>query len=285
MTQKQDEKKSVFSILAEDYPLLYLNPDEDDTECYRRVVLRGEEPAGKSLGHYRGSAADRLDKAETPVGPVRVVTLGNRGDFERVVRGLMAAKEGPETKIPESQGAAMLYVFNWRRIHTHLASFPAELQDGEFRRFISVKSNYLDMLVVLSRGPYSHVSAETAGFQEKEWLEYSDTIRRYHELTHVVCRRMYPENIDPLRDELIADAVGLAAAFGRFDPELEKLFLGISGERYTGGRLGNYTGEPDRMAARICEGIRCVEELAGAQEQQDSFGLIPVLMSRPLWKA
>ena len=62
-------------------------------------------------------------------------------------------------------------------------------------------------------------------------------------------------------------------------------FLGISGERYTGGRLGNYTEEPDRMAARICEGIRCVEELAGAQEQKDPFGLIPVLMSRPLWKA
>lgn len=285
MTQKQRGKQSVFSVLAEDYPLLYLNPDEDDTEDYRRVVLRGEEPGRKSLGHYRGSAADRLEETDTPAGRVRVVTLGDRGDFERVIRGLMAAKEGPAAKVPESQGAAMLYVFNWGRIHAHLAAFPPEKQDEEFRRFISVKPNYLDTLVVLSRGPYSHVSAETAGFAEEAWLEYSDTIRRYHELTHVICRRLYPEDIDPLRDELIADAVGLTAAFGRFDPDMEKRFLGISGERYTGGRLGNYTEEPERTAPRICEGIRRVEALSGTQEGPDPFSLIPVLMNQPLWES
>ena len=41
---------------------------------------------------------------------VRVATFGNRHDFELVMRGLMAAKDGPEKKIPATQGAAMLTV-------------------------------------------------------------------------------------------------------------------------------------------------------------------------------
>ena len=284
MDRNKKETPSVFSELAKDYPLFYLNPDEDELETYRRVVLRGEEPEKKNLGHYRGSEEDRLETADTPAGPVRVATLGNRMDFELVVRGLMAAKEGPGKKVPESQGAAMLYVFNWRRIHEYLSAFPENEKDEEFRRFTSDKANYLDILVVLSRGPYSHVPAGTVRYTETAWLDYSDTIRRVHELTHVVCRRLYPDNIDPLRDELIADAVGLIAAFGHFDPELEKLFLGIRGTQYTGGRLGNYTEEPERMVPRICTGINRIRELAGRQSRQDPFDLIPVLMKQPLWE-
>ena len=285
MEQKKGKEPYVLSELAKDYPLLYLNPDEDEPETYRRVVLRGEEPERKSLGHYHGSGEDRLETADTPAGPVRVATLGNRKDFELAVRGLMAAKEGPEKKVPESQGAAMLYVFNWGRIHAHLSAFPEKERDEEFRRFTSVRSNYLDTLVVLSRGPYSHVPAEAAGFSEEAWLEDSDTIRRYHELTHVICRRLYPQDIKPLRDELIADAVGLVAAFGRFDPELEKLFLGIRGTQYTGGRLGNYTEEPERMASQICRGIDRIKALTENKKQQNPFDLIPVLMNEPLWES
>ena len=65
---------------------------------------------------------------------------------------------------------------------------------AEFRRFTSVKENYLDMLAVLSRGPYSHVDASAAGCSEDEWLTLSDTIRKYHELTHVICRKQYPND-------------------------------------------------------------------------------------------
>ncbi len=116
-------KTSVLECLAEEYPQLYLNPDTDTREAYRRVVLRGEEPETKSLSHYRGDPADREEIADTPAGQVRVVTLGSRRDFELVLRGLMAVKDGPEAVIPESQGAAMLTVFNWPRIHTQTASF------------------------------------------------------------------------------------------------------------------------------------------------------------------
>ena len=166
-------KKSVLERLAADYPQLYLNPDTDTQETYRRVVLRGETPETKSLPHYRGDPADREEITETPAGRVRVVTFGNRQDFERVLRGLMAVKDGPKAVIPESQGAAMLTVFNWPRIHAHLAAFPEEERAAEMKRFTAVRENYIDMLVVLSRGPYSHVDAAAVGETDAAWLDLS----------------------------------------------------------------------------------------------------------------
>jgi len=270
----------ILAALAGEYPQLYLNPDSDAQETYRHVVLRGEEPETTRLDHYRGSEFDRMETVDTPAGPVRVVTLGDRRDFEIAVRGLMAAKNGPLAPIPESEGAAMLTVFNWPRIRAHLAAFPEEEQAAEYKRFTSVKVNYTDMLVVLSRGPYSGVSASAMGLTEGEWLARSDTIRRYHELTHVICRRMYPEDVDPVRDELIADAVGLYAAFGRFDPETEKRFLGVKDGRYVGGRLENYTDEPEKLAGQVGAALDRIKQVIDAQPGAEPFTLIGALMDK-----
>ena len=207
-------------------------------------------------------------------------TLGNRQDFELVLRGFMAAKEGPQAKIPETQGAAMLTVFNWPRIREHLSHFPEAEQRAEFKRFTAVRENYTDMLVVLSRGPYSNVDAETMGLSDDQWLEISDTIRRYHELSHVICRRLYPNDIDPVRDELIADAVGLYAAFGRFDPKIEKLFLGIRDGQYISGRLGNYTDEPDKITASVSDELDRLRTDIERQALAEPFDLIPALMKK-----
>jgi hypothetical protein len=268
----------LMETLAADYPQLYLNPDTDTQEAYRRVVLRGEEPEAKSLAHYRGDPADREEVMETPAGSVRVVTLGNRRDFELALRSLMAARDGPLTPIPESQGAAMLTVFNWLRIHAHLALFPEEERAAEFKRFTAVRENYVDMLVLLSRGPYSHVDAAAVGETEAAWLKHSDTIRRYHELTHVICRRLYPGDIAPIRDELVADAVGLYAAYGCFDPETEKLFLGIRDGRYTDGRLGNYTDTPEALVGAVCAALERIRAIMEKQAGTEPFRLIPALM-------
>ncbi|MBO4331189.1 MAG: hypothetical protein J5827_03855 [Oscillospiraceae bacterium] len=273
-------EKAVLKTLSEDYPLLYLDPDSDTQETYRRVVLRGEEPQTKDLGHYRGSELDRIETADTPAGPVRAVTLGDRRDFELVLRGFMAAKNGPEAPIPDSQGAAMLTVFNWPRIRSHLAAFPQEERGAEFKRFTAVKSNYTDLLVVLSRGEYSGVSASAMGLSQTEWLALSDTIRRYHELTHVICRRLYPNDIEPVRDELTADAVGLYAAFGSFDAEKEKLFLGIRDGHYVGGRLENYSDEPEKLTAQVCGELERISGVIDALSGAEPFDLIPALMSR-----
>ena len=269
---------SVIKELAKDYPLLYLDPDKDTQEAYRGAVLRGKRPESESLTHYRGNPHDRDEMTETPAGKVRVVTLGDRHDFELVIRGLSAVKNGPLAPVPESQGAAMLTVFNWPKIHAHLEGFPEEERSAEFNRFTAVKENYLDMLVVLSRGPYSNVSAAAVGCGEEEWLGISDTIRRYHELTHVICRRRYPDDIDAVRDELIADAVGLYAAFGSFDPEKEKLFLGIKGDKYAGGRLENYTDKPEKLTVSVVSTLDRVKELIGTMAGAPPFDLIPPLM-------
>ena len=269
---------SVLKALAEDYPQLYLDPDKDTQDTYKNVILRGSMPENKSLDHYAGDNFDRSEIVDTPAGKVRVVTLGSRKDFELVVRGLMAAKNGPSKEVPASQGAGMFTVFNWPRINSHLEGFSEEERSAEFKRFTSVRENYIDMLVVLSRGPYSNVDARVAGCGEEEWLELSDTIRRYHELTHVICRRKYPEDIDAIRDELVADAVGLLAAYGSFDPKIEKLFLGITDEEYTGGRLGNYTDEPEKISAKVCEALDRIKNIVDEKKRTEPFELIPELM-------
>lgn len=273
------EGQTVIAMLADEYPVLYLNPDTAPISEYQAIMLQGEEPAEKSLSHYRGDSADRIEMETTPAGDVRVVTLGNRKDFELVMRGLMAAKKGPLAQIPQSQGAAMLTVFNWPRIYAHLALYPEEEKNRQFQEFTSVKENYVDTLVVLSRGPYSNVSAARMGCSEQDWLELSDTIRRYHELTHVICRRKYPEMINPVRDELVADAVGLYAAYGFFDPEMEKKFLGIQGETYTRGRLENYTDQPGQITPMICRELADMKQRIESRKGAEPFELIPVLIA------
>ena len=271
---------SVLRSLAEEYPQLYLDPDRDTQDAYKNVVLRGDMPEEKKLDHYFGDEADKSIIEDTPAGKVRVVTIGNRKDFELVVRGLMAAKKGPSEEVPASQGAAMFTVFNWPRINRHLESYPEEERSAEFKRFTSVKDNYIDMIVVLSRGPYSNVDAVTAGYGADEWLELSDTIRRYHELTHVICRRKYPEDIDAVRDELVADAVGIYAAFGSFDVKMEKHFLGITGGQYTGGRLGNYTDEPGKIVGTVCDALGRIKMIVDEKNGTEPFDLIHELMFR-----
>lgn len=260
----KNEGNSVFEILAKDYPLIYLNPDKDTKETYRGVVLSGNEPETKSLAHYTGSEEDLLEEADTPAGAVRIVTLGNRRDYELVVRGFMAVKAGPLAKIPRSQGASELTVYNWGKINAHLAAFPEEQQSEEFARFTAKKENYVEALIVLSVGPYSNIPAEKTGFSEEEWLKASQTIRRYHECTHFICRKLYPENIDAVWDELAADAVGIRAATGRYDTELAKTFLGIKDGRYAGGRLENYAPkETEDAAAWAADMVFEVQEIMG----------------------
>ena len=273
---------SVIASLAETYAQLYLDPDQDEIGTYKRTVLQGEIPELRSLSCYHGSSEDKDEWIETPAGPVRVVTLMDRHDFEIAVRNMMAAKDGPKAEIPRTMGASTLTAFNWGRIRNHQMEFikretekgVAEPDwDAEFKRFISVKANYIDHLIILSRGPYSNVAAEAAGHAEEEWLEISDTIRKYHELTHVICRRLYPARTDAVLDELIADAVGLYAAYGHPEPEKEKLFLGISQNTYIGGRLENYTDKPENLVVAVCEKLDLLTKAI-----EDNKGISPLDM-------
>ena len=296
--------RSPIAELAETYPQLYLDPDRCSIDEYKAAVLSGDRPLNEGLSHFACDGRDRAERIATPAGEALVVTLYNRRDFETFVRCMMAAKEGPERAVPATMGASTLTAFNWPRIFAHRDAFmKAQLEAGvedpdwgaEFRRFTSVKENYIDTFIVLSRGPYSNVSAQAASsacgteMSEEDWTEKSDAIRKYHELTHFVCRKLYPDMIDAVWDELVADAAGIYAAFGRYDRALEELFLGISDGEYTGGRLENYLKEgedTDVLAPRVSAVLKEFENIAGQPDRSDVFGFMKSLENRQgdLWK-
>ena len=263
MKKMREEWKGaeVIRRLAEIYRQLYLRPREDAGEAYKEIVLRGGEPEEKDLSHFITSPGDTCVWEETPAGAVRVVTLRERADFETFLQ-IMAYRCAP-AEIHPTQGASILDgVINWRRIDAHREEFFRQAEErgetppdwtAEFRRFTSDKQNYTDALIILSASSYSGIPAGEMGLEEAEWLERSHRIRKAHECTHFLCRRRYREKIDPIWDELVADAVGLYAAFGRYDPEKAERFLGIRDGVYRDGRLQIYAGpdERDALARRI----------------------------------
>ena len=73
-------------------------------------------------------------------------------------------------------------------------------------------------------------------------------------------------------------AVGLYAAFGRFDPEIEARFLGIQNGRHVGGRLENYTDDPCGKTSKVVEELGRIREAIDCQPGSQPFEPIPVLM-------
>lgn len=259
----------VLAELANHYQQLYLRPG--DEAQYREIVRKGKEAEKKDLSHFKTHPADCVSWEDTPAGRVRIVYLYEREDFELFLR-IMAKQCRPVT-IPPTQGAAIIDgVIDWEKIHAHRRNYIAQsLASGalpdwpeEFRLFTADKKNYTDALILLSSGPYSGISAEQTGISEQEWIEKSLIIRKYHECTHFICRRLYPQKIDAIWDELIADAAGLLAAFGAYLPDLAERFLGIQNGTYIGGRLENYItfgGEAQVRALYCHEIIRRIYEL------------------------
>lgn len=219
---------TVIARLANIYPQLYLAPGEEGQRLYPEVVQKGGPAPNRDLSHFHGSPADDDRLIATPAGEVRVVTLGNRSDFVTFVQ-IMGERCEP-IRVPDTQGALFL--------------------DGVISREIFFLPKK-DALLILSVGPYSGVPAEELGFSKEKWLADSHTIRLFHECTHFTCYRLHPGARDAVRDELVADAVGIIAAFGAYDRKLAERFLGIRDGRYTGGRLENYTKEPEAMLPEI----------------------------------
>lgn len=230
---------------VKNYPQLTLPVREgmSNDPTYLSIVRRGAIPEGGGFP-FRETGQEKRIEVNTPAGQAEVLYLPDREIFEYFVRVLAHRCEPVE--VPPSMGAVMISgINNWRRIEAHKLEYT---QAGgtnwaeEFKRFTKVPENYKDIVLLVSKGPYSALSAEDAGYEQEEWLELSGTIRMYHELSHFVSRRLFPENKDKLRDEVIADSIGIIAAFGRYDRQLAKKVLGIEGTEYRkGGRLENYT--------------------------------------------
>ena len=255
----------ILTRLSRRYPQLLL-PISDETktgEAYKNAVLRGEELTGTP--DFTLSERDSFEVSETPAGSVEVLTLSERADFEHCIRAL--ARRCENAVIPPSMGASTISgLINWEKIRAHKEEYLLSGGDDwnrEFASFTGDSRNYRDTVIVLSRGPYSALSPEEAGFEAEEWLSVSHEIRKYHELAHFVSRRLFPENKDAVRDEVLADMNGIIAALGHYDGILAGKFLGIrDGKYFPGGRLRNYAApeELPEAAERAGHMIRVLSE-------------------------
>lgn len=256
-------------MLSRRYPqlLLPIASGTKDSSLYRNAVLRGKEISAESFG----SAEDTLTVVETPAGPVEIWYLKERRDFIRAVQALVYQCR-PEA-VPDSVGAQYIGgLANWQTIRAHKATyFAAGGNDWnrEFRRFTADKKRYTDSLILLSSGWYSGVSPEAVGLPEKIWLEASLVIRKYHELTHFVYRKAFPGDIDIVRDEVLADCMGLIAAFHTYDPELARRLLGIRGkELHPGARLTHYVSN-ESLAEAIGKAGFWIDTFAGLMDPSE----------------
>lgn len=237
---------TIVDEIAAKYPqlLLPVREGESKSEEYKNAVLRGLPMLGKA--EFTGSEEDRIIEFKTPAGPISIIYFELREDFEHALRAL-AHKCEPVEVIPSVGASTIRGLINWQKIRQHKLAYLASGGidwGGEFRKFTADKSNYIDSVILLSGGYYSAILPEEVGMESREWKTRSYQIRMYHELTHFVCRSEFPEDIDAIRDEVMADAIGLTAATGSYDPSLARLFLGISGNTVkNGGRITHYVNE------------------------------------------
>lgn len=233
------------------YPQLTLRPAKglSQEKRYQDIVKRGILPS--VLSHsYLTSKEDSLTSIQTDAGNADVLYLYERTDFETFVQIL--AYRGEDRPVPPSMGAVTISnLNNWRKINAHKLSW---LKSGntdwreEFRRFTADPLNYKDTLIIISRGGYSSLSAAEAGFREDLWLDYSRTIRTYHELCHFRLKKLSDVKRDPILEEVMADAAGLYEAFRSYPSDLARKFLGLEAAKYRqGGRLENYLAENETI--------------------------------------
>jgi len=204
--------KHILSVLSRRYPQLLfpIVAGISTSSEYRDAVYFGKEHAGSI--DYSMSEKDKFMRVDTPVGSIDVLLLYNRKDFEKCVCAL--ANRCEPRVIPETVGAFMISgLINWEEARKHHNE--------------QMKKDCYDRIILLCSGWYSGVSPEKVGLPNQDWLEKSIIIRMYHEIAHFVCRSLYPNNIDSIRDEVFADMIGMIMAFGNYDYHRAKLFLGI----------------------------------------------------------
>ena len=272
---------SLISQLSQRFPQLALPIaiNEKDTPEYKDTVLRGK-PVFREP-EFVGSPEDSLSVIETPVGNVEILFLGNRQDFEHALQALAFHCEPVD--IPGSVGANTICgLINWQKIRSHKQEYI--LSGGrdwneEFKKFTSNKKNYLDTIILLSSGYYSAIPASEVNLSENAWRTKSVIIRKYHELTHYVCRSLYPQDVEPIRDEVIADMIGIMAAFDHYDSYLAKRFLGIEGaEFHRGGRLMHYT-KNDNLSVAMKSAKNLIEDLASKRFDYNSHDIFDLMLA------
>ena len=217
------------TIMKNRYPqlLLPIKQDMSKSWLYRNTVRFGQPVPQESREFcFTGSKNDTLTEAAFSCGNVTVLYLEEREDFEMFVQ--KTAFRCEPKSIPKSMGAITISgLFNW--------------ETDDYERKPSDRLYSTDSLIVLSKGFYSSLDYTYTLYSSTQWLDKSYQIRKFHELTHFICRKKYNHLKNILMDEIFADCMGLIMATGRYDEDLAKHFLGVTKNKYTKGmRLENY---------------------------------------------
>ena len=226
---------------------------------------------------------------DTPAGPVEVLFLKERGDFETFLQ-IVGHKSSP-IPIARTVGAITYRgLADWGKVAAAKAAYRASGGDdwpAEFARLAKQPGAFRSELIVISEGPYSNVSADETPYDEAEWLRVSREVRLHHECAHVVYRRLMPEDVLPVWDEVTADVTGLLCATGHYDAALAARFLGVTAKGFTGGRLGEYLDEVqlsriDAIAAEVYGALGKIEARTMCEPPNDPFAFLLDLKRDPL---
>ena len=281
--------RAALEALAKRFPQLYVAPADDAQEAHRSAAGRGIAPEGASLSHFITSPDDELREVDTPAGPVEVLFLKERADFETFLQ-IIGHKSSP-VPIARTVGAITYRgIADWGKVAAAHASYleaGGEDWPAEFMRLARQPGAFRAEIVVISEGPYSNISAAQTPFSEEEWLRVSREIRLHHECAHVVCRRLMPQDILPVWDEVTADVVGLLCATGRYDAALAALFLGVTQDGFNGGRLSEYLSEEqqeciDTISAEVFSALQKIEARTVCEPPDDPFAFLLDLKRDPL---
>jgi len=269
----------ILEKLSHRYPqlLLPVAAGMSKSPAFTDAVYRGKRYDG--VPDYSLSEKDRFSRVDTPAGPVDVLLLHERVDFEKCACAL--ANRCEPKPLPRSVGAFMISgLTDWEKVRKYLDKGPQEecLVNSFLLNWL--KRDHPDILsriILLSSGWYSGIAPERLGLSGEDWTEKSVTLRMYHEIAHFVCRSRYPKDIQAIRDEVFADMIGIVAAFGRFDAEMAKVFLGIDGDTVPDtARIRYYLKDRDEGSA-VSEAefwISWLENMAADRPEKEIDDLI-----------
>lgn len=222
------------------------------TPAYLAATRRGELTTPRVGLELTTPDELQLELAASLGGRVPVLTAARREDFVTLVRALAGRNE--PIGVPASMGACLVAgLANWDRVRRHRQRWQAAAPDAdeaawgrELRALAERKELYQDRLVLLSRGPYSGVSAAELGLGEEQWEALSLRVRHAHECTHYLTLRVFGRLQHNVLEEVLADFAGVWEAFGEYPAALAQRLLGVDGPRgwREGGRLANYRGKP-----------------------------------------
>lgn len=289
MNETIAQGREALETLAKRFPQLYVAPAEGAQDAHRLASGRGIAPDGANLQHFKTSGEDELRQVPTPAGPVEVLFLKERADFETFLQ-IISHKSQP-VPIARTVGAITYRgLADWGKVAAAYEQYRAAGGtdwSAEFSRLAKEPGAFRSEIIVVSAGPYSNIPADQTPYDEAAWLRASLEIRLHHECAHVVCRRTMPDDVLPVWDEVTADVVGLLFATGGYDANLAALFLGVTAKGYAKGRLAEYLSEEqadriDEIAVQVYQAMQQIQQLCGETEAERPFDFLLKLKREPL---